>query len=182
MTEHEYLLSIPMEPQGYPVNDPDDRHALMTSLPPVENLYRLRWALSRFAGYVGVTNGLGPMGGERLAAAPDQLVSVLEEVAHRGLLFVDARTGQPVLPYAWNRSVDVVVDDDPLDATVLEQRLESLTHTALDKGSAMGIVQVPRPATLSRVAAWTNTLPARGLALAPLSALMRSPAKGGAEK
>ena len=34
MTEHEYLLSLPMEPQGYPVNDPDDRHALMTSLSP----------------------------------------------------------------------------------------------------------------------------------------------------
>ena len=34
MSEHEYLLSIPMEPEGYPVNDPDDQRALMTSLPP----------------------------------------------------------------------------------------------------------------------------------------------------
>ena len=73
MTEHEYLLSIPMEPQGYPVNDPDDRHALMTSLPPAENLDRLRWVLSRLTGYVGVTNALGQMHGERLAGVPESV-------------------------------------------------------------------------------------------------------------
>ncbi|MEA2737519.1 MAG: uncharacterized protein QOH05_826, partial [Acetobacteraceae bacterium] len=103
MTEHEYLLSVPMEPQGYPANDPDDRHALMTSLPPAENLDRLRWVLARLTGYVGITSALGPMRGERLSGVPDQLAAALEEAGHRGLLFVDARTNQPVLPNAWNR-------------------------------------------------------------------------------
>jgi polysaccharide deacetylase 2 family uncharacterized protein YibQ len=182
MTEHEYLLSIPMEPQGYPVNDPDDRHALMTSLPPAENLNRLHWALSRLAGYVGVTDAMGTMRGDRLAGVPDQLGPVLEDVAHRGLLFVDARTSQPVLPYAWNRSVDLVIDDGVFDATILDQRLDQLSHIALDKGSALGIVRLPRPVTLARVAAWTNTLAAKGLALAPVSALVLPPAKREAEK
>lgn len=177
VTEHEYLLSIPMEPQGYPVNDPDDRHALMTSLPPTENLERLHWVLSRLAGYVGITNALGQMAGERLAAVPDQFGAVLEEAGHRGLLFVDARTGEPVLPYAWNRSVDMVIDSDPVDETTLDQRLDALSRAALDKGSALGIVRVPRPVTLERVAAWTNTLAAKGLALAPVSALVLPPAK-----
>jgi polysaccharide deacetylase 2 family uncharacterized protein YibQ len=182
ITEHEYLLSIPMEPQGYPVNDPDDRHALMTSLAPAENLNRLRWLLSRMTGYVGVTSAFGQLRGERLAGVPDQLAPVLQEVGHRGLLFVDARTGQPTLPDAWNRSVDVVIDDGHIDATILDQRLDGLTHTALDKGSALGIVLVPRPVTLARVAAWTNTLVAKGLALAPVSALVSRPAKQDAEK
>jgi uncharacterized protein len=182
LTEHEYLLSVPMEPQGYPVNDPDDRHALMTSLAPAENQERLRWVLSRLAGYVGVTNALGQMAGERLAAVPDQFGPMLEEVAHRGLLFVDARAGQPVLPYAWNRSVDMVIDSDPVDGPVLEQRLDALSRAALDKGSALGIVWVPRPLTLERVAAWTNTLVAKGLALAPVSALVLSPVKREAAK
>jgi uncharacterized protein len=176
ITEHEYLLSVPMEPQGYPVNDPDDRHALMTSLAPAENLGRLRWVLARCAGYVGVTNALGPMRGERLAAMQDQFASVLEEVGHRGLLFVDARTNQKVLPYAWNRSVTMAIDDDPVDAAALDQRLDALTHAALDNGSALGIVWVPRPVTLARVAAWTNTLAGKGLALTPVSALVLPPA------
>jgi polysaccharide deacetylase 2 family uncharacterized protein YibQ len=182
ITEHEYLLSIPMEPQGYPANDPDDRRALMTSLPPAESLERLRWVLSRLTGYVGVTNALGQMAGERLAAVRDQFGPVLQEVAHRGLLFVDARTGQPVLPYVWNRSVDIAIDSDPVSATAIDQRLDSLNRTALDKGSALGIVLVPRPVTLERVAAWTNTLAGKGLALAPVSALVLPPTKQEAQK
>ena len=177
ITEHEYLLSIPMEPDGYPVNDPDDQHALMTSLPPAENLDRLRWVLSRLAGYVGVTNALGQMHGERLSDMSSQLDPVLAEVAHRGLLFVDARTGRPLLTDAWNRSVDVQIDADPVNPTTLDQRLNALTQTALEKGSALGLVSVPRPMTLTRVVAWINTLAEKGVALAPVSALVRPPAK-----
>jgi hypothetical protein len=175
--EHEYLLSVPMEPQGYPANDPDDRSALMTSLSPAENLSRLQAILTRLTGYAGVTNALGPLHGERLAGVAGQFDPVLQEVARRGLLFVDARTGQKVLPHAWNRSADIVLDDDPLDAAALDQRLDALTHLALDKGSALGIVSVPRPVTVDRIAAWTNTLASKGLALAPVSALVLPPAK-----
>jgi polysaccharide deacetylase 2 family uncharacterized protein YibQ len=204
MNQHEFLLAIPMEPQGYPANDPDDRRALMTSLAPEENLNRLRWVLSRLGGYVGVTNSFGQMRGERLAGVPDQFTPVLEEVGHRGLLFVDARTNGArtngagangagtsgagtsgaILPHAWNRSADTVIDADPIDTAVLDQRLDALTHMALDRGSALGIVLLPRPVTLARVAAWTNTLTSKGLALAPVSALVSppAPAKQEAEK
>jgi len=176
-TEHEYLLSIPMEPQGYPVNDPDDRYALMTSLQPAENLRRLRAILGRLTGYVGITNALGQMHGERLAGVADQLDSVLEEAGHRGLLFVDARTGQPLLAHAWNRAVDLVLDDDPVDMVVLDQRLDKLTQLALEKGSALGIASLPQPMTVEHVAAWANTLASKGVALAPVSALVLPPAE-----
>jgi hypothetical protein len=177
LNEHEYLLSLPMEPQGYPVNDPDDRVALMTSLAPAENLARLHAILGRITGYAGVTDALGSMHGERLAALPDQFDAVLEEVAARGLLFVDARAGQPRLPHVWSRAADIVLDDDPLNATSLDQRLDALTHLALDKGSALAVGSAPRPVTVERLAAWANTLASKGLALAPVSALVLPPAK-----
>ncbi len=180
--EHEYLLSVPMEPQGYPINDPDDRTALMTSVPPIENMNRLYAILGRISGYAGVTSALGPMRGERLAGVADQFNPVLREIAGRGLFFLDARTGQKALPYAWSRSVDMVIDDDPLDAPTLDQRLDSLTHIAQVKGSGLGIVSAPRPVTVDRVAAWANTLASKGLALAPASALMIPPAKQDQEK
>ncbi len=151
----------------------------MTFLPPSENLGRLQAFLAQFTGYVGVTNALGPMRGERLSGAGEQFDPMLEEIAGRGLLFVDARIGQKPLPHVWSRSADLVLDDDPLDATVLDQRLDTLTHLALDRGSALGIVSVPRPVTVERVAAWTNRLASEGLALAPVSALVRPPAKQG---
>ena len=174
---HEYLLSLPMEPLGYPVNDPDDRFALMTSLPVADNLKRLRALLVRMTGYAGVTDAMGQMHGERFAGVPDQLDSVLEEVARRGLLFVDARIGQRVLAHAWNRPVDLTIDDDPVDAAALDQRLQVLTRMAVDKGSALGVVSVPRPVTVERIAAWAKTLESKGVVLAPVSALVLAPAK-----
>jgi polysaccharide deacetylase 2 family uncharacterized protein YibQ len=180
--EHEYLLSVPMEPQGYPVNDPDDRSALMTSLPQDQNLARLRAILGRLTGYVGITNALGSMRGERLAGMADQLDTVLEEAGNRGLLFMDARTGQKAQAHAWSRSADIVLDEEPLNAAVLDKRLDTLTHLALDKGSAVGIVSAPRPVTVDRVAAWANTLASKGLALAPVSALVLPPGKPDQEK
>jgi polysaccharide deacetylase 2 family uncharacterized protein YibQ len=180
--EHEYLLSVPMEPQGYPENDPDDRSALMTSVSPSENMDRLYAILGRVTGYAGVTNMLGPIRGERLAGVRDLFDPVLKEVAARGLLFVDARTGQAALPYVWSRSADIVLDDDPLDAATLDQRLDLLTHLALDKRRALGIASAPRPVTVQRIAAWANTLESKGLALAPVSALMRPPAKQDQDK
>jgi polysaccharide deacetylase 2 family uncharacterized protein YibQ len=175
--EHEYLLSIPMEPQEYPLNDPDDQHALMTSLPPTENMARLHWALSRIAGYVGVTNVLGPMGGERLAGMEDQFAPVLEEIGTRGLLFVDARPGQPAGRMTWSRSIDLMIDQDPVTETMLDSRLDALMKIAKDKGSALGLVFIPRPVTLDRLAAWSNTVADKGLVLAPVSALAQPPAK-----
>ena len=179
---HEYLLSVPMEPQGYPIHDPDDRHALMPSLPVEENCVRLRWVLTRITGYVGVTSALGPMHGERLAADGEQFEAFLKDVAHRGLLFVDARPGMALLPLVWNRSVDVAIDDNPVNEAALDARLDALTKLARDKGSALGLVSVPRPKTLERVAAWSNTLMAKGLILAPVSALVQPPARGEQDK
>ena len=88
--EHEYLLSIPMEPQGFPLNDPGPR-ALMTNLRVEENLARLDWVLARVGGYVGVTNALGALRGERFSGVAEQMDPVLEALARRGLLYVDAR-------------------------------------------------------------------------------------------
>lgn len=172
----EIILSVPMEPQGYPLNDPDDRHALMSSLEPAENLKRLYWAMSRISGYVGVTNAIGEMRGERFSGVADQLNAVLADIGGRGLLFVDARAGAPRLPLAWNRSVSVIVDPEASSAAELDSRLNALSQIALDKGSALGLVSLPRPRTLERVAAWSTTLAAKGLALAPVSALVTPPA------
>jgi polysaccharide deacetylase 2 family uncharacterized protein YibQ len=100
---------------------------------------------------------------------------VLDDIAGRGLLFVDARPGQARFPLAWNRCVDLLIDDDGADAATLDSRLDELSHMALDKGSALGLVSLPRPKVLERVAAWTNTLASKGLALAPVSALAMPP-------
>jgi polysaccharide deacetylase 2 family uncharacterized protein YibQ len=172
--EHEYLLSLPMEPQGFPLNDPG-RQALMTSLPPEQNRARLEWALSRIAGYAGVVGAEGSLRGERFASLPEEINPVLAELARRGLLYVDPRPGAAPLPSVWSRTVDLVIDE-PGAAADIDDRLAQLAKLARSKGSALGFAGTVRPVTVQRLAAWANGLAADGLALAPVSALVQMPA------
>jgi polysaccharide deacetylase 2 family uncharacterized protein YibQ len=176
IAQHEYLLSVPMEPQGFPANDPDDRIALMTTLPPEKNLLRIRTLLGRAAGYIGITNLYGALHGERLSDMNIQFEPILTEAAERGLLYVDARTAQKPREGVWSRTADIAIDAEPFNAAVLDERLDRLSHIALDNGSALGIVSLPRPVTLDRLVAWTNSLASKGLALAPVSAIVWPPA------
>ena len=172
--EHEYLLSLPMEPQGFPLNDPG-KQALMTSLSPEQNRARLQWVLSRIAGYAGVVGAEGSLRGERFASLPEEINPVLAELARRGLLYVDPRPGAAPVPAVWSRTVDLVIDE-PGAAADIDDKLARLAKLAQAKGSALGFAGTLRPVTIQRLAAWANGLAADGLALAPVSALVQMPA------
>lgn len=175
--EHEFLISIPMEPQGFPHNDPG-QHALMTNLSFEENHARLFWALSQLRGYVGATGALGNgLLGERFASLPEELKPVLTELAQRGLLYVDPRVGAAQLPLVWSRSIDFVIDE-PDSAASIDDKLNQLSKLAHSRGAALGLATAPRPVTIQRLTAWADGLTADGLALAPVSALVRQPPKG----
>ncbi len=172
---HEYLLSIPMEPLRFPLSDPGP-NALMTTLPPPDNMTKLLWAMARSKGYVGATSILGELRGERLIDVPEQMNPVLAEFARRGLLYVGPPSQPAPVLHVWNRTVDLIVDE-PTTAAAIDAQLAALETLARDRGSALGLAVAPRPVTVARIAAWTTGLLGRGLALAPVSALMRPPAK-----
>ena len=172
-SEHEFLVSIPMEPQGYPLNDAGNE-ALLTGAPPAQNMQRLDWALTRITGFVGVTGALGTLRGERFAGMLEQMRPVLEALAARGLLYVDARPAGQNPPVVWGRSVDVIVDE-PAVRPEIETKLAQLEQIAREKGSALGLAGAVRPVTVDRIAAWAGGLASRGIALAPVSALVQPP-------
>jgi polysaccharide deacetylase 2 family uncharacterized protein YibQ len=170
---HEVLLSLPLEPERYPIDDPGNR-ALLTGNLAALNHQRLEWALTRITGYVGATGALNGMRGERFASAPELMNPLLRELARRGLLYIDPRPGAPHPPFVTGRSVDVVIDE-PAVRTEIEANLARLEQVARDRGTALGLAGVSRPVTLDRLAAWAATLPARGLVLAPVSAVAQPP-------
>jgi len=174
---HETLISIPMEPQGYPLNDAGSR-SLLTGAEPAQNRTNLDWALSRVQGYVGATGAFEGMRGERFADQSGSLGRVLDELGRRGLLYVDPRPGpaKPVTGAAPSRAVDVVVDDPPARAEI-EAKLAALERLAREKGSALGLAGPLRPVTVERIAAWAKSLDEKGIALAPVTALIEGPGK-----
>jgi hypothetical protein len=100
---HEYLLSIPMEPQGFPL-DEEGPQALLTGAPAEQNARRLDWALSRFAGYAGATGALDGLRGERFAAVSALLGGVERDLAARGLFYIDPRPGGRAPPPGGGRA------------------------------------------------------------------------------
>jgi polysaccharide deacetylase 2 family uncharacterized protein YibQ len=166
---HEVLLQIPLEPENYPATDPGP-HTLLTTLPPEENLKRLQWLMSRYTGYVGLTNHMGA----KFEATQASLAPVLEEVKARGLLFVDdgsvkASTGGQI---ASSIGLDYSVADVQLDGDVAKG-LAELETLAKQKGSAIGVVSA-KPATIKQIADWAAKLEAKGIVLVPVSAAIHA--------
>ena len=172
----EMLVALPLEPAGHPTLNNAGNRALLTRLSPAENRDHLEWALSRFGGYVGAVGALGPMRGERFAEFPETLRPVQEALRARGLLYVDPRPGARPPERAWGRSVDIVVDE-PATRGEIERKLEALERLARGRGAAgaLGYAGEASPVLVDRIAAWAGGVEERGLALAPVSAMIRRP-------
>ena len=169
----ETLIGLPLEPAGYPLNDPGNR-ALLTGRSSAENIANLEWVLSRFPGYVGTIGVVGGMRGERFAAMEQSYFALQESLRNRGLLFVDARPGVAGPARAWGRAVDVILDE-PATRTEIERRLSELETIAKARGSALGLAHAATPVVVDRLVAWAAGLERRGIVLAPISVLIRRP-------
>ncbi|ABD85742.1 divergent polysaccharide deacetylase family protein [Rhodopseudomonas palustris] len=169
---HEVLLQIPMEPFDYPDNDPGPQ-TLLTTLPSEQNIDRLYWHLSRFQGYIGITNFMGG----RFVTTEPALQPIVREAAKRGLGYLD--DGQSprgvaallattqTLPFGKaDLSIDVVPTALEIDRALY--RLESL---ARDNGNAIGMASA-LPISIERIATWSRSLEGRGLLLVPLTTAM----------
>ncbi len=170
---HEVLLQIPLEPNNYPTEDPGP-HTLLTTLPAEENLKRLQWLMSRYTGYVGVTNHMGA----KFEATRDSLLPVFEELKRRGLLYVDDGTtqGSAASNVASSIGLDYSVATVQIDAQSagdIAKQLAQLEAAAMQQGAAIGVARA-KPATIKQLAEWAGKLEAKGIVLVPVSAAVRS--------
>lgn len=170
---HETLLQIPMEPFDYPRSDPGPG-SLLTTLPNTDNIERFLNALRQATGYVGITT----MSGSRFTTSPEKLGTILSILRQRGLLFLDPRIAphSAVIDMSRNMKVPAVlgtmrIDQDPTPASI-DSALDQLEKTARLNGQAVGIA-TPLPITIERLQEWLKDLPQKGIALAPVSALVK---------
>lgn len=161
---HEVLLETPMEPADYPANDPGP-YTLIAANRPEDTVRKLEWLMSRATGYFGLSNYLGARFVDN-----DQAMNTFNGVLKaRGLAFIDdglaARRAGPI-PRA---SADRVIDDE-LSASAIDAQLRALENGAAARGQSLGS-GFAYPVTISQVRAWAAGLQARGIQLAPASAL-----------
>jgi polysaccharide deacetylase 2 family uncharacterized protein YibQ len=169
---HEVLLQVPMEPYDFPDSDPGE-HTLRVSVGEEANTRRLSWALTRFTGYVGVTNMLGG----RFLSEPGPIEPMMTFLMRRGLMFYDngaaSRSVSPMVaerlgaPFA--QATNTI---DSIQASMeIDHRLADLEAEARAHGKAVG-TGFRYPVTMERVTLWARGLPSRGFVLAPISAIV----------
>ena len=161
---HEVLLDIPMEPKTFPSDDPGP-DTLLANARSEDTLRRLDTLLARATGYFGVTNYQG----SKFLTSNTAMDAFSSGLRRRGLAFIDdgaaAQRGGGI-PRA---SVDRVIDEQPGVDTIGYQ-LAQLEQTATRRGSALGS-GFGYSLTIRQVATWAQGLGARGLQLAPASAV-----------
>jgi polysaccharide deacetylase 2 family uncharacterized protein YibQ len=168
---HELMLHLPMEPTGRADPGPN---ALLVSLSDAEIKQRTAAALDSFDGYVGVNNHMG----SRFTAFRPGMETVLRQFKGRGLMFLDSRTTAQSVgdQVAQEMGVPSIVrhvfldDDESLDS--VRRKLAEAEAVARRQGFVVAIGH-PHEATLQALGEWLPGLQAKGLALAPATAVLR---------
>lgn len=172
---HEILMQVPMEPFDYPNVDPG-KNTLTVDASAAENAQRLHVALTRTTNYVGVMNYLGG----RFVADDAALRPVMNELAARGLMFLDDGSSARSLtgelaetvrgPFA---AADLHIDRTRERGDILK-KLDEAERTARAKGYAIAIGSAFQ-GTVSAVTEWVAEAKRRGIEVVPISALANDP-------
>lgn len=167
---HEVMIEIPMEPTGYPQTDPGP-YTLLQNASADDVTAKMNWLLGRATGYFAVTNYLG----DRFATSEVGMSTFMGVLRQRGVAFVDDGSMNR-RPGAWARaSANRVIDEEQTPAAIVGQ-LNALEALAKARGGALGS-GFSYPVTVEAVARWTAGLDARGLQLAPASAMSQRPGR-----
>jgi uncharacterized protein len=170
---HELLLQVPMEPFGGGNPGP---HTLSTAQDAATNLADLHWSMSRITNYVGIVNFLGG----KFVTEPEAMKPVFQDIATRGLLFVDdgsirnSLAGEvakgALLPFA---QAAVQIDANRSRAAIAKQ-LNVLAEEAKRTGVAIGMANA-FPESIDAIARFAAGANAAGIEITPVSAIVSDP-------
>lgn len=167
-TGHEVFLALPMQPSTAPLDDEGPR-ALGYDHTTAVDRGNLEWALSRFDGYVGVTNAFSGLDGDAYAQSPDfRMVS--RELNDRGLGYLNATPGATWTGPVPGANAALTLDTNA-DAAGIDGQLAHLADLAKASGRAIAVAGPMRSVLIQRLADWSHTLASRGITLVPVSSL-----------
>ena len=175
---HEVLMQLPLEPYDYPRVNPG-RNTLTVDASPAATLENLHRTMGRITNYTGVMNYMGA----RFTAEPAAMTPVIQDIAKRGLLYLDDGTSarsqadsisaKQGAPFA---AADLLIDGSQ-DRGAILKKLDELERIARAKGTAIATGSA-FDVTVEAVTSWANEVKARGIEIVPVSALVRDPEKG----
>lgn len=168
---HEVWLTLPVENIDYPEDDPGP-HTMLISAPERENQGKMEWLLTRTDGYVGFVTGYE----SSFINSANDMRPIVGNIYNSGLAFVDGSTDPSLIPQtmavgmkAPYATIDIWIDMPNASQDSIAASLKELEKLAQNKGFAVGVIH-PLPVSYQQVLKWIESLPRKGLVLAPLSA------------
>lgn len=169
----EFIIHLPMEPLGYPAQNPG-AGAIMATSDRAEVAEKIAAAIQSVPGAVGVNNHMGSR-----ATGDRRLMGwVMEELKWRDLYFLDSLTsaksvaGAAASEAGLDRLVrDVFLDNEKKVGSIVRQ-LELSASKARKNGSAIAIGHL-YVETLAALERWYPKARAEGIKVVPLSRLLR---------
>jgi polysaccharide deacetylase 2 family uncharacterized protein YibQ len=163
---HETLVSLPIGG----VSARQEPYILSIGNQSDINGRALDWALSRFEGYVGVTDAGGLPTSGRFLQDPTDAFWLINSLRADGLFMLDINPAAalPDGPDAGRASVVMPADQG---VAGLKAGLVRLARIAHRHGAAVGVIESPNRAELTALTAWAAHRPA-ATALVPISALI----------
>lgn len=172
----EFIIHMPMEPAGYPEDDPG-KLALLTSMGDTEISQRLRRAFQLYPRAVGLNNHMG----SAFTARSDLMSVVMKNLSERDMYYFDSGTtpGETALEQAEQWGVNalknqVFLDHERDDAFVRNQ-LEHLVEIAREHGSAVAIGHIQSVETARVLYKQIPRYREKGVRFVPLSDLVGVP-------
>ena len=162
----ETLVSLPV---GGGAARPEP-HILSIANQSAVNGAALDWALSRFGGYVGVTDAGAASATGRFLQDPADAFWLVNSLKADGLFLLDINPAA-ALPDGSAAARATMVIGAHQGVAGLDAGLARLVRIAERRGSAIGVVESPNIAERSAIAAWAAHLPADAV-LVPVSAVM----------
>lgn len=167
----EFIVHLPMEPAGYPHDDPGP-NALLLKMDDETLQARLTRHLDSLPGAHGASNHMG----SAFTADSGRMAIVQETLARRGMLFLNSKTSATPVPEAIARARgyaylerDVFLDNERSE-TAIRAQLDRAIARARENGQAVAIGH-PYPETLRVLRERLPRLSAEGVLLVPISEL-----------
>jgi len=177
----EILLHLPMEPRSYPADNPGEG-ALFVDMDEGKIRKRIEADLAAVPHVSGVNNHMG----SRFMEDEVRLAVVMQELAKRGLFFVDSVTtphsrARPAAAAAGVRYVSraVFIDHASGYAAALANLVHP-PHRGGKQGKPLLMIGHPRPETVRALREALSLWPQEGVRMIPLSAYLAM--QGGREK
>ena len=170
---HEVLLQLPMEPMGYPANNPGPKTLLADAdVKPTWKRSTGTWAAS-LAIRALPTTWAAACSRQHAALKP-----VLQEIQKRGLVYLEDSSTSLTSSTDVAKDVDlperhaqIVIDSDPTPQSIANA-LDLLENEARTNGFAIGTGS-GLEVTLDAVKAWSEQLKNKGILLVPVSAMYK---------